>query len=399
MMNAHAAKGFKSGTHRLVSPSETLARVQPYLRAMGITRLANVTGLDTIGIPVVMACRPNSRMLAVAQGKGLNLDAAKVSAVMESVETYCAERILLPLKLASYREMLAGHRVVDVGELPRAEDSRFHANLPILWIEGDDWMRGERVWVPYQMVHTAYTTDLAFDLNCFNASTNGLASGNHVLEATSHGICEVIERDAGEKWARLEEAEQDERQIDLASVDDADCRGVLDRYADAGMAIGVWDITSAAGIAAFHCTIVEREEDPLRRMFAAAGSGCHPVREIALLRALTEAAQSRLTAISGGRDDLYRNHYASTRDPEVLKEHRRRTGRNGTRRLQEVPTFEADSFEEDIAWELERLRGAGLDRVVVIDLSLAEFDLAVTRVVIPGMEESDSLRAGWEPGV
>jgi ribosomal protein S12 methylthiotransferase accessory factor len=398
-MNAHAAKGFKSGTHRLVSPSETLARVQPYLPRMGITRLANVTGLDTIGIPVVMACRPNSRMLAVSQGKGLNLDAAKVSAVMESVETYCAERILLPLKLATYREMRAGHCVVDVGELPRAEDSRFHANLPILWIEGVDWMQKERVWVPYQMVHTAYTADLAFDLNCFNATTNGLAAGNHVLEAASHGICEVIERDAGVMWARMDEAEQDDFQLDLDSVDDPDCRGILKRYEDAGIAVGVWDITSAVGVAAFHCTIVDRQEDPLRRIYAAEGSGCHPVRQIALLRALTEAAQSRLTGISGARDDMFRHHYISSRDPEVLKMHRQRMSRKGVRSFSASPTFESDSFEEDIGWELERLRCAGLDRVVVIDLSLAEFDLTVTRVVIPGMEAPDSVCAGWEPSV
>jgi ribosomal protein S12 methylthiotransferase accessory factor len=396
-MNAHASKGFKSGTHRLVSPSETLARVQPYMPRMGITRLANVTGLDIIGIPVVMACRPNSRILSVSQGKGLTLDAAKVSAVMESVETYCAERILLPLKFASYCEMRMSHCVVDVGELPRAEDSRFHESLPLLWIEGDDWLQGERVWVPYQMVHTAYTADLAFDLNSFNASTTGLASGNHVLEAASHGICEVIERDASVKWSRLKEAEQEERQLDLQSVDDMDCRGVLGRYEDAGIAVGVWDITSAVGLAAFHCTIVEKEDNPLRRIYAAEGSGCHPVRQIALLRALTEAAQSRLTAISGARDDMYRHHYVSTRDPEVLKLHRRRTSRKGLRKFSAVPTFESDSFQEDIAWELEGLRRAGLDRVVVIDLSLSEFDLAVTRVVIPGMDVPDSANAGLEP--
>jgi ribosomal protein S12 methylthiotransferase accessory factor len=293
--------------------------------------------------------------------------------------------------------MRMSHCVVDAGKLPRAEDSRFHENLPVLWIEGDDWMQGDRVWVPYQVVHTAYTADLAFDLNCFNASTTGLASGNHVLEAASHGICEVIERDAGVKWARLEEAEQEERQLRLESVCDPDCRGVLERYEDAGIAVGVWDITSEVGLAAFHCTIVEKEENPLRRIYAAEGSGCHPTREIALLRALTEAAQSRLTAISGARDDMYRHHYVSTRDPEVLKLHRRRTSRKGSRQFSAVPTFESDSFQEDIAWELESLRRSGMDRVVVIDLSLSEFDLAVTRVVIPGMDVPDSATAGLEP--
>ena len=71
-----ALKGYTSGTHRTVTPAETLARLKPLLPRMGITRLANVTGLDTIGIPVVMSVRPNSRSRSVSQGKGLDLDAA-----------------------------------------------------------------------------------------------------------------------------------------------------------------------------------------------------------------------------------------------------------------------------------------------------------------------------------
>ena len=34
------------------------------------------------------------------------------------------------------------------------------------------------------------------------------------------------------------------------------------------------------------------------------GAGCHPRREVALCRALTEAAQARTTYIVGARDDL-----------------------------------------------------------------------------------------------
>jgi hypothetical protein len=66
---APAVKAYTRGTHRVVSPAATLARLLPLLPSMGITRLANVTGLDTIGIPVVMAVRPNGRALSVAQGK------------------------------------------------------------------------------------------------------------------------------------------------------------------------------------------------------------------------------------------------------------------------------------------------------------------------------------------
>jgi ribosomal protein S12 methylthiotransferase accessory factor len=105
-------KTFRHGTHRVVTPMETLTRVQRFMAQMGITRISNITGLDRIGIPVAIACRPNSRGLSVSQGKGLDLAAAKASALMESVEAYHAERITLPLKLGSYEEFGHTHCLV-----------------------------------------------------------------------------------------------------------------------------------------------------------------------------------------------------------------------------------------------------------------------------------------------
>jgi YcaO-like protein with predicted kinase domain len=139
---AGTVKGFWAGTHRVVPPEATLERVQPLARAMGITRIANVTGLDTIGIPVVMVCRPNSRSLAVSQGKGVELTSAKASGLMESVESYHAESIANPLKLASYEELRYTHRVVDVETLPRISVSLFHPYLRLLWMGGYDLLRG-----------------------------------------------------------------------------------------------------------------------------------------------------------------------------------------------------------------------------------------------------------------
>jgi ribosomal protein S12 methylthiotransferase accessory factor len=65
---------------------------------------------------------------------------------------------------------------------------------------------------------------------------------------------------------------------------------------------------------------------------------------------------------------------------------RRRALVEGVRDFSRTPTFEADTFEEDVAWELSQLRRAGHDRVVLIDLTLPEIGLTVVRVVVPGME-------------
>jgi ribosomal protein S12 methylthiotransferase accessory factor len=360
---------------------------------MGITRVANITGLDVIGIPVVLACRPNSRSLAVSQGKGLDLDAAKASAVMETAESYHAENIILPLRLATFHDLRADQRVIDVDRIPRPSGSAFHADLPLLWVEGEDWIHGETMWVPFQLVHMIYTVSMRFDLSCFTCSSNGLASGNNLLEAASHAMCEVIERDADAKFSRLTAIEQEARRLDLKTVDDPDCHDVLERYVRAGVAVAVWDTTSDLGVAAFRCLIVDRAEDPLRPVSPNMGSGCHPVRHIALLRALTEAAQSRLTIISGARDDASRREYLAATEPSFRDVMRGRALVDGVRDFSRTPTFQADTFEEDVAWELRQLRRTGHDSAVLIDLTLPDIGLTVVRALVPGMEvESDAAR-------
>src|SRR5918994_7932914 len=90
-----------AGSHRTRVPVETLEQLLPIKHRFGITRVANVTGLDRIGLPVVLATRPNSRSVAVSQGKGTSLEAAKASAVMEAIELWHAENFLRPMIYSS----------------------------------------------------------------------------------------------------------------------------------------------------------------------------------------------------------------------------------------------------------------------------------------------------------
>lgn len=364
---------------------------------MGITRLANVTGLDDVGVPVVTVTRPNSRSIAVTQGKGIDLIAAKASGLMESVEAYHAETITLPLRYCSLDELRFVHRVVDVELLPTVATSPFQPNMRILWCVGRDLLSDEQVFVPHELVHTDYTWPYQPGTGCFVASSNGLASGNHRLEAISHAICEVVERDSTTLWMLRGPVEKAARGVDASSVDDPDCRQVLDRFARAGLAVSIWETTTDIGIASFLCTIFQPNDDPGRPLPPSSGSGCHPSRSIALLRALTEAAQSRLVRISGSRDDIGRDLYARHRDDLSLVALRREMHGPKPRRLQEAPDWECDTLDGDVDWELERLRQAGIREVIAVDLTKEFFDLPVVRVVIPGLEGLYEV-PGYVPG-
>ena len=135
-IESETAKIYRGGTHRSRRPEVTLDAVLPLAERMGITRLANVTGLDTVGIPVYMARRPLSRSIAVSQGKGLSALEAKVSAFMEAAETWHGETITQPLKMTSFNELSRDHRVIDVEGLPRSRLGDFNPAHQILWIEG-----------------------------------------------------------------------------------------------------------------------------------------------------------------------------------------------------------------------------------------------------------------------
>jgi YcaO-like protein with predicted kinase domain len=64
------------GTVRERTAEEALDRLKPLLPEFGITRIADVTGLDTIGIPVMTVVRPVARSLSVSQGKGVTKELA-----------------------------------------------------------------------------------------------------------------------------------------------------------------------------------------------------------------------------------------------------------------------------------------------------------------------------------
>jgi YcaO-like protein with predicted kinase domain len=378
---------------RTVTPADTIARVAPFLRAVGITRIANVTGMDTIGIPTVMVTRPNARSLSVSQGKGVDLQAAKASGIMESIEQWHAERIERPLRLARLAELEG--RAVDVARLPRFIDG--YQGERILWIEGCDVVSGDPVWVPHEMVHLDFTMPLPPGSGHFSMGSNGLASGNHLVEALAHAIFELIERDATTLFYQLPWERQWERRLDPESIVDPACAALLQAFHRAAVEVAIWEATSDVGVPTYLCSILDRDPDPFHPLGPARGAGCHLDPAVALARALTEAAQSRLTRIVGTRDDIQREEFEALRQDTAI---------DRTRLQMAVPTrppgrfragAAAATFEEDVRHSCDRLRAVGIPQVVAVDLSRRGFPVSVVRAIIPGLEGPSEV-PGYRPG-
>jgi YcaO-like protein with predicted kinase domain len=367
--------GYVFGTHRAVSPAETLRRIRPLLRPTGITRLANITGLDWIGIPVYQAIRPRSRLLAVSQGKGLTRAQAQVSALMESLEGFHAEEVTLP----TVRDTVGAVRVLlpyDPYALPLFHPSGIDDRTVLDWCPATDLWTGDMTWVPRELCVLDFRLAARYHWPRFRMTTNGLASGNTVAEAIVHGLCEVVERDSC--WRGDRDPAVGQRHVMPDSITPRLARRVLDRFDRAGIETRIVDMSGPTGLPCFEVWI-DHPDGPA----PARGSGCHPSRLTALLRALTEAAQSRLTYIAGSRDDIDRRYYRTS------------TGRVWARRppvpkppawsYASAPTMPVADFRAQVQEIVHRVRAVTGMAPLAVDLRRPEFGLPVVLVIAPGL--------------
>jgi ribosomal protein S12 methylthiotransferase accessory factor len=366
--------------------------MMPICSEFGITRLADVTGLDRLGIAVVLAIRPNSRSVTVSHGKGIDLDAAKASALMETIELWHAETIAGPLWFGSCHDLENDWQITSFEYLNRCSGGRWNPDLVLHWIEGRDLVHRRSVLVPFDLVHMDMSLRSRPAEGVFRLSSNGLASGNHTLEAQCHAICELIERDSVTVWHVQPREVRARTRIDPATVDEPALTKLWQHCEAAGLVVAAFDITSDIGVASIYCILADAHGH------LGAGSGSHPDRRVAMLRALTEAAQTRMTYITGSRDDLLAAEFG---------DHGR--GRKAemaadlfslgppSRHFEDIASFVFSDLEADLDHLLDRLAAGGIDEVVIVDLTREPWRIPVVRAVIPKLElphDEDGFVAG-----
>ena len=368
------------GTIRARRPEETMAFVRPKLASIGITRIARVTGLDCLGIPVSVAVRPGSRNLSVSQGKGYTPLLADVSAVMESIEFHHAETPAAPSLHGSYAALHEAHALVHPSAFVPGWFPRLDEDPEQGWIEAEDLIARQRVHVPHALINFDQTNHGRETMRLF-VSTNGLASGNTTEEATCHALYEIIERDAVARWERRTEAEKAVDEVAAATVD-GPVRWLLDRIEAAEMTVRIWEATAVTGIPTFVCHI--RGDAELRGLGTFVGMGAHHLKDVALSRAVTEAAQSRLTVISGTRDDTFpeeyqRQHVTAAYALPLPSREAKPYDACAAPRL-------GGDFEESLGDLLDRITAAGYERVLRVEHTREAIGIPVVHCFVPGMQ-------------
>jgi YcaO-like protein with predicted kinase domain len=376
---------------RVCPPSETIKRMLPHLKSLGITRIAAQTGLDEIGIPCFAAIRPNATTIAATQGKGLDADSAKASASMEAFEYAIAERPTAPRRRASVAEFKANGERFFWPERLLPQGTLVDEGRPIIWLTGYDHFSAQPVLVPYDVVAIGHE---GIDLPGVSISTNGLASGNSRREAVFHALCELIERDACALVVLGSDGEIARTQVQPGAFGDARIAELVRRISDAGCALTLFNVTSNLGVPTFQAVIFDDVVESGRHFDLSAGAGTHPVAVRAAIRAITEAAQTRITNIAGARDDFSPEEYRFALDPSLLI-YRGGSAVGGQSLPAGCPM--GSSAQQLDAYLDAALRHRKVNEVIVVPVGGDAFGGAVIKVFAPRLEDKGP-NSNWRPG-
>jgi ribosomal protein S12 methylthiotransferase accessory factor len=389
---------------RTVPADVTEQKLERVRSVVGITRVADVTGLDVLGIPNYIAVRPSRDAYcnSAYSGKALRLVDARVGAQMEALEMSCGHDDRVRMEMSTWRELLAtGVAAVHPDELiPYADAPRPLEDTPIEWLVGWRLSNGAPIRVPADVVLFRRDGRKIF----WKISSNGLASGNDFAEAIAHGLAEVIERDAETMFRLATEYAPFPRLMQAVAGPSRVLapRGALppprhfpfvrlstlpqplgmlaERICRNGRRMALRYVTSDVDVPTLLCAILEKTGEP-RRHYLHYGAGTHLDPVVAARRAITEAAQSRVTAIQGAREDLGAGAIAQSEPPDEWFDSHERAISFG-----DLPAVHHRDIRDDILEMLARLSAAGLTQAVAVDLTNPAVGFPVVKIVVPGLE-------------
>jgi YcaO-like protein with predicted kinase domain len=375
------------GGGRWEPPERTAQRLETVRGRAGITRVAEITNLDRTGVHVFQATRPDAEAatdtFTVFSGRGATAMHARVAAIAEGIERFCGERAQFdPTRIVTgtFEDAEKAHPVVGLEQFNLPADRDYDATTRLEWVPGTDLFTGAQVLVPACAVFYPYSAPagVAAPMRYF---TTGFGAGNTLLEAVTHGLAEVIERDA----AALNRILRNNPAVPIASIDSAAARTQVAVLLDAGLKVVVRSITTRdVDIPSFSVICEETSEQD--SMYLSGGYGSHPDKEIALVRAVQEAAASRVGTISGAREDLTKFRARAEDSRTLHDKFSYWFDTDFAVEYGDLPSYPEPTLLDDLARMSSAVDGAGLSCVLFVDLSHPELQLFVVKVLVPRVE-------------
>ncbi len=367
----------------------TLERLKDRLDLLGITRVGDVTALDTIGVPVWFACRPNSRSLSLTQGKGLTEAQACVSAIMEAAEQYYAERDeLYDLAITgSFDELrTAGETIVPLDRLVDCEFERFNRSRRRRWLIGKNLIDDRPYYAPLDIIGMDYRTSSPYERAACRMTSVGLGAGITKEQAILHALLEAIENNATALIENLGLLPTLSRQLCIGPGEDFDLDLLDEKMKRAGVVTRLFEVRHSIDIPVIGA-MVEGPISPStgRSIGIFVGYGCHPSPFKAAVAALLEAVQSRLTDIAGARDDILPQDYA--RGGKLLQPTTPECPSIGNAFDATVVDDYADT-EDTLEFVKVSLVDSGVTDAFVFDLGGSEIDAHVVKVLAANFDNA-----------
>jgi ribosomal protein S12 methylthiotransferase accessory factor len=196
---------------------------------------------------------------------------------------------------------------------------------------------------------------------------------------------EVIERDA---WSIFESNKKPKPEIDLSKTENSLIKNLSSKFSESGVNVRIFNIIADINIS----TMVAVADDTILKdpALLTIGVGTHLDPEIAVIRALTEVAQSRATQIHGTREDTDRAMVMRKIGYERMKRLNKYyfTESEETTDLSAIENRSTSSFKTDLEISLHELTKFGFEEVFYVDITRPEINIPVVRVIIPGLEVS-----------
>jgi len=380
-----------SGGKGFLHLAQTLVEDRALLKRFGITRVGDVTDLDVLGVPVWFAVRPNSRGLSVSQGKGLTSRQAKLSAVMEAIEGAVAEDT--QRHVCAHGSLLAMQQqvmhLVPLDNLSRVNPGEIDPRRERAWVEGYSVRTASPVLAPYELVGMDFRADFPWDRHAFQMSSQGLAAGFDHDRATLHALLELIEHDACFAVGAFETRQLDMRSISFSNGISEPFDRLWSQVTEAGFVPRFFNLSSSNGVpvilAALPREITAKSGPGLR---IAAGTACRLDIYEAATAALLETVQSRLTDISGARDDLSASRYDLDHTAGSWKD-APTAAVTGPSSVAQINAGRDEPLWRQVA---EHLFTAGIDDIYVFSLDSGVPGISVVRVLAAGLAAAGP---GW----